>query len=997
MVEEKDNAGTHKVAQEDGTPCGLIVRLEKDALWSKRYGENPVLGYFDQMEFQPIYSWLQFSPRTTAVELYDENDKDEVSKQPLSMYPIKLLFPEQTVMNTLNEETGLNYTVWRGNVPELLKQNPCITVLLVNLTDEFKGEFPRDPCGAQLRHFAKVIEEGLFLDPNDKKGIGMLCPYKREWAQEANLCIMPSLGYSDYCILLAERSWHLAPVLIEFLHRAGYEKPDKENRSICRIPILSTDYVIPAYHTKGKSVKNETWQWGTQLSMRIHLRPGVGMLTLKHEVGKGIDIYQLTGSSDCVLEVVGEEAFSRLLNAVVDDRNEKAKKKIRNLVVSTETSIRRAVPDTEPPQELQMIEPSKEITQQISELRAVLRAYWNILSKEKCHMRLFNSMWDRVTSVENICSEPHNRSLQQIMRPWLETFTNCLRRCVETIEKIAQEKQRDENELYQWLKYVNDALEIFTTEAGNFLADLSRSDCFFMESERYNHPSVSSATALLIAYNRWQNEFAKDVLAEDEDNLCQYAFLVRSGGCDTTTTNNIFHSLEPEVMLTSDGCEVLKESMPLITQMSEMSLFDCGGAVLRMTHECMHYFGKRLRRDRVGYIIGFTARWFGNYLSEALFSEVSYPKRIIRNLREKFMIDAETVSDAIVGAWKQGAQKFRERIANWIEEELKRLYEIDREDWHERDYLSESLRQWMLRRLTLLFRPYRLGTDEHKFPYSNLVKFLRREQRKTVREFYDNCNAELKKKKLQISCLALDRRQVDAYLREIESQDKKLNVQSEGDSGSLTQVIMWVLNKLLTDPIYETETSEMDTDSQPRDLSSGLEEIVFDCFSECYADAEACRRLNAGLADYLVGFVFEEWNVSSAMPDEAPYLFRIPIVLRMCFADELENNGTVLSKEAENCLKVAVENLVRHGMPEQRKNAKELIARTNKLLERYQYYMWMAEPLENYLRMCERYYQEGDHSGMLKYQKAFRRIRLLDSENGSDVTQLFTNLATIGG
>lgn len=51
-------------------------------------------------------------------------------------------------------------------------------------------------------------------------------PYDRAWAQDANFCIMPSLGYSDYCILLAERDWHFAPVLIEFLHRAGYEGKD---------------------------------------------------------------------------------------------------------------------------------------------------------------------------------------------------------------------------------------------------------------------------------------------------------------------------------------------------------------------------------------------------------------------------------------------------------------------------------------------------------------------------------------------------------------------------------------------------------------------------------------------------------------------------------------------------------------------------------------------------------------------------------------------------
>ena len=129
-------------------------------------------------------------------------------------------------------------------------------------------------------------------------------------------------------------------------------------------------------------------------------------------------------------------------------------------------------------------------------------------------------------------------------------------------QALSQEKDEDKQknlagQMDEQRKRLEEALEIFVTQVGSFLADLSRSDCFSMESERYNHASVSSATALLLAYNQWQNEFVKAVSKEEENNSSQYAFLVRSGGCDRTHTNNIFSDLEPgsaEKNLKTGGC-----------------------------------------------------------------------------------------------------------------------------------------------------------------------------------------------------------------------------------------------------------------------------------------------------------------------------------------------------------------------------------------------------------------------------------------------------------
>ncbi len=157
--------------------------------------------------------------------------------------------------------------------------------------------------------------------------------------------------------------------------------------------------------------------------------------------------------------------------------------------------------------------------------------------------------------------------------------------------------------------------------------------------------------------------------------------------------------------------EILVESMPLITQMLEMSLFDCGGTVLRMTRECMHYCGERLRRPRVTYMIDFTARCFATEFARFLFSEEGYPKHILAEMKDKFLLDGPEFSEAVFQAWKDSAQNLREKIAVRLAGQLKMCYDAEREGWNERYHMSDNLRQWILDKMIPLFSPYHCEED----------------------------------------------------------------------------------------------------------------------------------------------------------------------------------------------------------------------------------------------------------------------------------------------
>lgn len=984
-------------------PCGMTIKLEKDILWAPHRGNDYILGYFDRITFSSVKNWLGFSPRASAVQFDSrqpkagKKKKTDIPSYPLSGYPIKLLYPSSKTIGYL-EGLGLDYQSWQGNVTALLDDYPCATVALVNLTGEFKKQWSQDVCGEQLRHLAQVIRTGRYLPRGEENEASV--PFEKAGTKDVHLCILPSLGYSDYCILLAEKDWSFAPVLIEYLHRAAYKNA----------PILSTDYVMPVYHINPRGAKSEHpirsdgHDRGIRLSMRVHLKPGVPMGELQRLAGNSIEVCQLSGSSDCMLISKDKKAFSELLRMVMADHNN-GSKKIKDLVISTEATLQRSVNCTgETEVWAPFSKPSQ--NQMVKRLRDILIEYWNILKTTNGHMRLFSATWERVTAIDNICRQSHNRALQKIMDQWLLAFNDCLKRGLEGLmsmnQALLQEKDEDKQknlagQLDEQRKRLEEALEIFVTQVGSFLADLSRSDCFSMESERYNHASVSSATALLLAYNQWQNEFVKAVSKEEENNSSQYAFLVRSGGCDRTHTNNIFSDLEPGVrrkrLKNRRMREDLIENMPLITHMSEMALFDCGGAVLRMTHECMHYCGDRLRKQRIDYIFKFTARYFGRLLAYALFSERDYCDLIISTLKTKFYVEKEELNNDIRACWAEELRKLSEEIAAALYGILNRRYEEDKDGWDERQYMSADLIQWLQTELSSQFLWYQKVDDpfENRYPYSETVTVLYRAMLETAANFYGRCGERIRKEDKSLSFCAVEQRRLDNYLKVFDDS-------GEYKARDLRRFIVAVLNQLLMDSLSQPAQEKLLGNFGDCNLSNILESVVFSCYSETFADIEACMRLNASLADYILAFVFEEWNISIALPADAPYTYRIASVLRVCFPDALNDEKTALTQAAQNELAAAIDNLIRHQMPDERLQCGELVSQIELLLQRYHDDCeWTAEPLEEYLRLCQRAYKDTRHERMERYQRAFKQVRLLEGNVDSDgVTQMFSSLISIG-
>ncbi len=968
--------------------CGLCIKLEKDLLGERGSadGGEHVLGYFDRVYIDPVKRWLDYSPRNSAPQNSLSGESGEVDcgkhSRSISAYPIKLLFPPTKSIQKL-ERGGLDYASWRvsgsGNENELSKlfeENPCITAILINLTDEFKGALPRDICGKQLLCLAQVIKEAAQRER---------ASYSQEDLTQAHCCILPSLGYSDYCILLAEKQWSVALALTAELRRALYDE---------KVPVLSTDYIMPIYHVKagGDSFFS---QGDMRLSVRVNLWPGVSIEQLRSALGNNVDIYQTSGASDCLLVSEDPGRMTRLLCELV---GEKAANSVLNMAVMTEGALCRKIETIEA---IETSESARDHTGKrssllddvIKELYNTLDKYGKLLQDNHRHMRQFSAMHQRVTAIKNICGECHNASIQHIMLDWLPAFTDCLERCTAQLqaqlEMCGDPSVREDLEIF-WGS-VEEALECFIDQVGSFMADLSRSDCFFFETEQCNHPSVSSATALLIAYNRWQNSFVRDVVEEDNKGASlSYPFLVRSGGCDSTHTTNLFYFLDHEV--DKDG-KCVRENIPLISQMSEMSLFDCAGAVFRMTHECLHFCGRRYRRERLDYIIEFVSCYYGRALSEAMLNKLAHCEKPVQDLARMGIGDTD-LYDAMERGWRKVCNSLQKEISARLAEMLEAEYKKDRTQWQEPNYMSFPLGQWLKGQLAVLFSSYSYKAGVYSI--NPLVSFLYQAQQEAAIRLYKSYDTAVRKANSNFAAFELEHQRIARAVK----ADQEL-VTASGKTPSdpgLERTIIHILNQFLISADYAAGAGDLAANAREIGLNNALA-VIFECFSECFADLEACLRLKPDLDDYILSFVFENWSVDMALPLDMQTTFRVSAALRLCFTEALTKDKSALNKDAKSALEAAIKGLKDGGLPEDRIAPKALTQRIDQLLQEYAKYPGEVAALEKYLDLCKKKYEESHHKKMGPYAQAFRGLkRYRDSAITEDgAAEMFADLTTIGG
>lgn len=892
-------------AKESNNCLGLIIRIKK---YAKKIGlknkvsenKDVILGYYDALEIEKVSRWYDFSPRNGYPTLNMDLLQDFLT---ITHYPLKLLFPADT---SSEEGTSFNYSGWK-NAEVLLDKSPCMTIILLNLTDRFKE---------QTNDALKVLQE-------------QICRISKEdELKSANCCVLHSLGYSDFCILLADQSWDFALDLIEKLHSVRVDN----------VPILSTDYMMPVFHNVNSSTQ-DMFPKG-RLSIRINLEPGCTSQMLANCIPEGVEISRTSGGTDCLLIANTPQSTSALFNSIT--KSSDANQLPLNLLIDLSSALQLEILDKSAPQEIIKADYSS-VDKVITEFSDAIKFYRNVLRKYKQHLRQTYALDELAVNIKNLCSQHHTGDIRQIVLDFISNFSKCLYRCC---------NQLISEPLWDDLLYcTEECVDDFCLRVDSFLADLSRSDCYFMERERYNHPSVSSTTSLLLAYNRWLNRFSETIqLKTLPENPSSYKFLVTSGGCDQTSTDNLFSFLEPEV----ENCQ-RKEDLPLLIQMSEMSLFDYSGTILRVTHECMHYCGERYRGKRIWWMIEFIAAFYGKTIANILFGE-----QYLHSVKGALRIDGSDVSllkkmgEMIQCKYENLLNELGSKISIELKKYLSDGYPAKPNDT---DCLARKVKSNLQEILITVFAINKF--EDMKITQADFAKFLFENRQTYIARFYQECNSVI----IENGCHTV-------YCAFLYARQDVLNNNRQDDFASY-YVVQNVLPALLMSAAAAKDDSVVG--DIPRYNIYNMLDSVVDVFRETFADVAACTALNVQLSDYVLMHVYEDWDLNRSLRNSFSNQFRIPVTLLVCFSDMVDEDG--LTDEAQVQLRTAIERLVEHGLPQDRLDADTLIQRLETFLQEYTMWKYAGDYLYNYLIECQNLYKRVD---LTEIQSEYQRIRLLN-------------------
>ena len=920
-----------------------LIKYEKDKLpISDASGHAVVLGHFDRIMIKPVERWLDFSPtHTEDVYRADKCEDNNATPAVSSYYPIKLLFPGESIES---EYDIFQYDTWRS-YENLLNKSPCMSLCLLNFTDNFKKEKGENRV---LKDFQQILKEDSSIS---KAAI-----------REASFCILPSLGYSDCCILMADQTWKTELELVEQLHSLRDGQND---------PILSTDYLVPIFYDIRKMKNEERFFNGVSLSVNVRLRPGVTakeFATIIQKEYTDIRVFRCTGSNDCIIQTNNPKSSSGLYYTLLtSELNSK-------IVLDLSTSIYLLRDKEETENETHPLsENYDEIKKTIGDFNTAIKDYAEQLRLNHRHLRQANALKELSASVLSTCCRPHSSVLTKVFKAFLRDFAWCLECCS---KKMKAEGVWD-----------FDLMEVQVSElcssVTGFIADISRSDNYSMEYEKYLHASVGSSTKLLLAFNHWLINLNKCICESTEKNSSsEHTFLVTSGGRDQSEAFSAFQFLEPE----KDSTGNWYEKQPILTQLPEMSLLDFSGTILRCFHECLHYCGERYRRERLKYMVGCTAEILSQNIANALFPKLKAYGDAERNYL--FLNPTGKSSDPILVQAESIYWSYYGQLQREIKNALCKAVVVPKNE-EEPFFFLKNVKSWLYEEFMVLLSGYEDSTmypGGIGLPANAFIGILYQAGCDTNREFFT------KIRDLFAPGIGNEFYDTSIYDFEINKQVFFGKYTENETDKLLVNRIQLILSRLLFGDLPD-DIVVLDRDSAEfrrwmqhvpyidlcsRNLWKTID-VVTAIFTEAFSDAIACWSLNVSLEDYVISMIFEGLTLDTELRrGDDTITYRVGAVLKLLFNENLTPDQKSLNQEAKIGITRALDYLNKHGKKEGNFTGNVLCDRVDAILADYADNSAVGRYLYNYLQFCLEEYKKTDITERIAmYREKYEKIRLI--------------------
>lgn len=900
----------------------LKKRVENISENDNDYYKYLVMGYYDGLDINTVDKWYKMRPRG----LRELNLQVDLSLPFVDQYTMRAFFPgNQKELETC----GFAYEIWdkigtadlesfEKNVISERSANPYICMSILNVADP------------------SLLGDDLSIVPENLKNCLLESAQNAQiLLSELHCAVFPSVGYSDYIVLFLTNDLNKVSRILGGLR--------KQNGMI----LISGIYSVCGIDSVGAKCLDILECPEVQIALYINLREGISIGNfihgLEYEIAQSMrqpeeyrnelkqlreeleeNVYITFGYSDSMLVLYKPmSTYKRLYgeNHILNPGHPFYKTYIGNL----RTTVRMK----EKLEKLEIVSGTslEKETENIScKYADFINKYAHFLESNDFPIRTSIGLKQIIKNYLNITSLTRSFDVSAILGTAFESFITAaeyyINKPLELPESIREDKIISakyidiiKNEYVQTVEAVN----IYKERIGDFLADLIRSDCAFIEGNTLSHPAIGSATKLLFAYTGILNELARKYGESD-----RLQFIVISGGCDKTESEDLFSFTAPE--------EIDRIKKLIIISIPEMSLYDVQGTLFRILHESMHFIGDRKRKERYGYIVNALSSYIAHDITNIRFSN---------NSLEKYIICAVNGGDQSIEI--EINEKFLEefkKVRDYVQKEIQGIIyrEVFQEYMHHSD--DSCYHKGVIFQRVLTF-----DSLADKIVSGNLIEEIYKvfctQRLHLLRTFTDILKNLCEKNNSDETTLRLA-----ASVRQFCSHSARYEYLIETSTCDKSEVCF--IEEYFETFLYRAT----DADIYLGQFYSDIAEATVSAMVECYSDCTAIELTGISAEDFLLSFIYEVWDIDQAFPDNLNNCLRMGTDLKVMYGIE-GSLGNHLEEKIRDKVKKKQEDGYVY------KHINEMIDRMNFLLEQYkcEKFNGIAEQAAQYIKKIQMHWQ----------------------------------------
>ena len=929
----------------------LKKRIENISENDNDYYKYMMMGYYDGLDINTVEKWYTMRPRG----LRERNLQVDISSPFADQYTIRAFFPAN---REELEKYGFDYQIWdkigdtgleefKRNVWDERKKKPYICMSILNLANPVL-------FGANLSNVSEMLKDRL-IESAENSEVSLA---------ELHCAVFPSIGYIDYIVLFLTQDLKKVSKILSGLRK------EIENQIL-----ISGVYSVCGIDSAVTGCGNAEEHTDVQIALYINLREGISVGNFIRGLDDEIDgikgqlsgyrkeleclrqeleenVYLTFGYSDSMIVLYKSISTYKQLyaeNHILNPGHGFYKKYIANLRTSVRIKDREIILET------------AEMTQDISgpgnkfyQYDEFVKQYSSFLEKNNFPVRTAIGLKQIMKNYLNISSLVRSFDISVVVGEAFSALINAvtyyINKSMEQLDEIkgdAEEKENYTIKIKNEYAQTVEAVKLFKENIGDFIADLMRSDCAFIEGNTLSHPAIGSATKLLFAYTELLNRLTLEYKEED-----RIRFIVISGGCDKTESVDLFSFASP------DEIENIKKL--IIISIPEMSLYDVQGTLFRILHECMHFVGDRCRKERYNYIIRALSAYMAHDIVSIRFSESSLEKYIECAVNG---CDGESASEI--------AEKFSEsfgRIAVKAEQDMQKVI-VDHRLYQE--YLK-----------------YRSDIYYHRgVMFCNVLRFERLADSLASGSLIEKIYGILCVRRIELlesfteilNCLYKKERDMNT--------DKALRLHASirqfslhlcrcrhiMDVSECDQIEMKFIEDYFESFLYRA----IDKSTKLEQFYTEIADSIVSAMVECYSDCTAIALTGMPAEDFLLSFMYELWDVDQTFPDNLSDALRMGTDLKVMYGIE-----GCLGEELETQIIRKVQTKQENGYVY--RHIPEMIERINFLLSQYQSekFKGIAQNVEGYIREICTHQQQDDYSEL---KEMYRKCTFNDVSEDENV------------